>query len=957
MQPARQLQSPLLVGRDELLQLADRRIQEAAAGRGQALLLAGEAGIGKTRLLYAVIRKAEQAGFRWSKGDLCPADRHVPLASVRDVARSMGGGFDPDRAQAIMAFQGAGGGDSLGSRRVLVRDLTELILDTIDRPTLLAFEDLQWADELSIEVIGELARLGKHRPLLILAAYRLDELPMDTSHREWRSRLLTQRVAEEARLGSLTYDETALVTSLILGTGLPAPREVVAAVYERTDGIPLHIEELLGALGDDPALVDGLAIRNAEVPDTIEDAILARAGRLSDEARTVARAGAVMGRCFAPDVLAGVMDWPLGELDKPLEELVAASFLYPFQWFDHGYYDFRHQLLRDAVYGTVPQAERRRLHARAGEFGSQLVASNEIHASAHFERAGLKAQAYRAALSGARAAAAVTSRHESFELYRRAVANIPDELSAAERAAVYDEYLDAAFAIDNVQVGIDTAREARRWHLEAGEPIDAAAALVALAGMARRDVWALAERKALIDQAAEELEGLPPSIERDEILSDVHEFRAIFELDRHDLEAAARELAEARRLDPGLESQEWEDFLAAEIDILEGRTDLGLETMLRVARDARAGERESTGVTAFRWAAAMAVRVMDYPTAAEGAAEGLRYSDEVEQSYCRHVLAATTAHLAWTDGRWDDAIPRAEIELVEKGSRRGTLGSRDALAYVAFGRGDVERARLLLGDSLAIGRASGEVDLVLPPLWGLAETALVAGDPMAAAAHCEDALRTAIETGERPLLVPFVVTGVRAYQALRRPDEAEAWLERVSGHLAAWDRARPALDHGDGLVRLAAGSTVSARASLEAAVEGWDAIGRIWEGMSARLDLAACLIRGNRHLDALPILATVRETAERLRSAPLLERVDELAGTARRRGTTDEPWWPLTAREFEIARHIADGMTNAAIADELGLSPRTVGAHVEHILAKLGVARRAEIATWVATVRAVPAGR
>ena len=156
--------------------------------------------------------------------------------------------------------------------------------------------------------------------------------------------------------------------------------------------------------------------------------------------------------------------------------------------------------------------------------------------------------------------------------------------------------------------------------------------------------------------------------------------------------------------------------------------------MLEVARSARAARQESTGVTAFRWTAAAAVRVMDYPVAEVGLREGLRYADEIEQSYCRHVMAATTAHLAWAAGRWDEAVAIAAIELVEQGSRRGTLGSRDVLGFVAFGRGDVGRARTLLDESLAIGRPASEVDLVLPAMWGLAETALVAGEPEVALA-------------------------------------------------------------------------------------------------------------------------------------------------------------------------------------------------------------------------------
>ncbi len=390
--------------------------------------------------------------------------------------------------------------DSLGSRRMLVHEIADRVIGAIDRPTLLVFEDLQWADELSLEVIGELARLGRERPLLLLGAYRLDELPVGSVHREWRARLISQRLAEEARLKPLTKDETALVVTLILGTGLPAPREVSSAVYERTDGIPLHIEELLAAL-DGEARTNGRAIRSAQVPDTIEDAVLARVGRLSDDARAVARAGAVIGRCFVPEVLAGCMDRPVADLEAPLAELVEQSFLFPFDFLDRGFYDFRHQLLRDALYGTVGPSELRHLHARAAEFGSLLVGSSEIHASVHFERAGLRAQAYRTALAGARAASAVSSRREAFELYRRASANAPGGPGAEELAALYEGYCEAALAIDNVAGDRGDGDVARQHYLDAGRPLDAANMLLLLAANARRDVRPAAERRRLLARA------------------------------------------------------------------------------------------------------------------------------------------------------------------------------------------------------------------------------------------------------------------------------------------------------------------------------------------------------------------------------------------------------------------------------------------------------------------------
>jgi DNA-binding CsgD family transcriptional regulator len=456
-----------------------------------------------------------------------------------------------------------------------------------------------------------------------------------------------------------------------------------------------------------------------------------------------------------------------------------------------------------------------------------------------------------------------------------------------------------------------------------------------------------------LDQADAELQGLPVTRERSSVLSQVRLMQAVHMLDQGKLDDAALLLAEAREEclasdDPDTGGIE---FTAASVDVLAGNVGSGLAAMLRVAREARDSKLESTGVTAYRWAAAMAVRVMDYATAEIGLREGLRYADEIEQSYCRHVLAATSAHVAWAQGRWDDTIPMAEIEIVERGSRRGTLGSRDALGFVAFGRGQVDRARNLLGASLDIGRASEEVELVMPALWGLAETALIAGEPGVAIEHCEEGLRLADRTGERALLVPFVVSGVRANLALRRPDAAERWFAETRSMLSAWEAvARPAVEHADGLIRLAAGSTVAARTALESAIEGWDARPRTWEATWARLDLAACLLRANRPAEALPVLRAVRALAERLDSPPLIARAQELESLARSRGAGEEPWRPLSAREYEIARLVAEGMTNGEIASRLGLSPKTVGAHVEHILAKLGAGRRAEIAAWTMAV-------
>src|SRR5574338_456179 len=268
MSSAGHVQCPILVGRDDLLELCDGLISEAVAGRGNAVFLSGRAGLGKTRLIRAAARKAEAAGLRVDGGAVAPQDHQVPLASIRELAVSVRGDEAWGSLSAdLLAIDGRDDGDALGARRLIVRAAADRILEAMDRPTMLVFSDLHWADEMSLEVIGELARHVADRPLLLLADYRADEFPADGIHREWRSRILSQRHADEVKLRPLTLEETGMATTLILG------------------------EELLAPLDEDDR-ADGRRIREAHVPDTIGDAVLVRLERLSLEAREVARAGA-----------------------------------------------------------------------------------------------------------------------------------------------------------------------------------------------------------------------------------------------------------------------------------------------------------------------------------------------------------------------------------------------------------------------------------------------------------------------------------------------------------------------------------------------------------------------------------------------------------------------------------------------------------------------------------------
>jgi DNA-binding NarL/FixJ family response regulator len=245
----------------------------------------------------------------------------------------------------------------------------------------------------------------------------------------------------------------------------------------------------------------------------------------------------------------------------------------------------------------------------------------------------------------------------------------------------------------------------------------------------------------------------------------------------------------------------------------------------------------------------------------------------------------------------------------------------------------------------------GELQRLSPPLWGLAEVALLAGDPRRAVDLAEEAVAASEAVRDAAYLFPFVVTGVRAALASGDPAAARRWLDRLAPIVT--ERAIPgtaaAIEHAAGLVALADGRTGQARTALTAVIDAWAARARVWEATWARIDLARAHQRANQATDAARVASAAAAAARELGSPPLEAAANEILGAVRR-GRPDDPWAPLTAREYEVARLIAEGRTNGEVATELSLSPKTISAHVEHILAKLGMSRRTEIGGWIATI-------
>src|SRR5262249_1442760 len=296
-------------------------------------------------------------------------------------------------------------GDAHHRRRVLVQDLADLLV-TADpgTPVLIIFEDLHWADELSLDVLGHLAGRLASRPVLVAGAYPSDELYPRLPMRDLRSRLLGQRRCEEIRLPRLGLAQTAAMTSALLGR--PAPSQMVQAIHERSDGIPLHVEELLAAI-DEATLSPqaGAAIQAATVPDTLGDAVLSRVRHLAALTRDVASAAPVIRRSSGsgPDDVAGA-----------LRELQDAYLVLPGA--DEVTFDFRHALIRDTLYTDTDLPTRRRLHERVARAAVDRGYRGAF-ISAHFEQAQCPGLAYGYAVAAAGEAASVPAHGQALGLY------------------------------------------------------------------------------------------------------------------------------------------------------------------------------------------------------------------------------------------------------------------------------------------------------------------------------------------------------------------------------------------------------------------------------------------------------------------------------------------------------------------------------------------------------------
>ena len=948
--------SPVLVGRDELLALADRRLEETAAGRGGLLFVAGEAGIGKTRLLASVGRRAHRSGFTVLRAAAFPGDAVASGGVLLDLASDLRRAADPSLREVGTAISRrlrepmSEDEDRHRRRRLLVQDLADALAD-LDSGQRLAvvLEDLHWADQLSLEVIGHLASRLETRATLVLGAYRTDELFERTPMRQWRGRLLGQRLAEEVRLPRLTLAETAVLASTVVGGAVGS--RVVAAIHDRSDGIPLHVEELLAATEDVAAVADVDGVLDLRVPDTLADAVLARAEALDEVAKDLASAAAVIGRSFDFDLLTLVTEQEPETVDRCLRLLQHLHLVHagagPVT------FDFRHALIRDAMYADVPLPLRRRLHERVA-----VVAADrgypDAFVSAHFDRAGLAAPAYRHALAAAREAAALSAHREAIQLYRRAQRNLPSTIAAHDHAVLLAAVGDEATAVDENGEALDAYTAAHGLWTEAGDRLAAAAVVPRLVAVAHLLGEDLDRRVGRLQDALATVDGTVGADRvRAQLLSGL---AAAYMLDRR-LDEGITFGEQSRALSRAVGDLQAELDTAATLGsvlVFAGRMDDGWALLEDAVTRAVRGQREAAAARAYRMIGTSASVLVEYDRADAWLVPGLAYAEAVELWNHRSYLAGHLAHVQWATGRWAEAEQTARRALADgRGGITTRITAHYVLGYLALGRGDWNTAQAMLAEALREGESMRELQRISPPLWGLAEAALLRGDHDTAVALCDRGYALSAEVADAAYLFPFLLTGVRARLARQEQDAAERWLATVEAALAhrSIPGTLPAVEHARGLLQLAGGEHDAARASLQAAREAWGRRRRFWEGSWATLDAARAAFAARRLAEAAALANEARELGREAGATPMVEAADELL-LRNRRGRPAQPWHPLTEREFGVAALVADGLTNRQIAERLFLSPKTVSAHVEHILTKLGAGRRTEIAAWVARIDA-----
>ncbi|HEX3199016.1 MAG TPA: AAA family ATPase [Propionibacteriaceae bacterium] len=940
-----------LVGRERECALLAPPIAEALAGHGSLILLAGEAGVGKTTLARRVLTGSGLAvleGFATPGG----VSAFGPLVEVlRAYLRSTTGGQlieGPLAAHLALLLPELGPAAPEGDPATLFEAIRSALATIAGRqPTALFLDDLQWADEATLELLPALARTLAEQPLLMLAAYRSDELPRAHPIRRMRSELRRSGHLRQVLVEPLDAEATAALLNRTLGSATPTLRR---AVFDRTDGIPLYITELAAALAVSGLLQPGTSglelLDGADVPlpDSVRDAVLLRATGLSDDARAAAIAAAVAGQVFDPElvrVVAGLDAWP----DELLRQGIITEE-------PSGRMAFRHALVRDAFYSDIPWTTRIKLHSAVAQRLTNDHASPVVVAE-HWVLGRQPDRARGALLAAADEFCALHAYRDGARAFRRALELWPEGEDERARLDTLERLARCTELAGDLGDAATVWREVAGGRQRDGELLlqgDAQRRLAAVLELQGRWQEALASREraavaftaanALADAAAERLAAAAH-------LRSAGSFRAALSL----LEIAAQQARAAQRLD-----------LQARILGHEGNTRARMGEGHQGVQLVRAGLAMALEHGLAGPAAEIYQRLAD---ALEHAGDSAGASATYDEAYgfcsangleptAQLCLACLTAVLRQS-GDWDRAaklcrqvIASSDASAHARAVATGQLGSILGL------RGQTRQARPLLLESATIARRIELAAVELLSGWGLAIVDSVEGDTRSAAGHCWALLERWKQTEDRHYVISplrWATTFFATSGDARGTRACAAALAQIAADVGQ-DEAMSALSHALGETALIDGSAEQAGGQFAQALVLLQAYDAPFERAESQRRAAAVLAAAGRREEAVEHLVAAYRTARRLGAKPLAsqlagalsalgERPDRRLG---KRTAAQLENGGLTRREVEIVRMVATGRTNREIARELFLSPRTVEMHVSSILMKLNGRSRADAA-------------
>jgi len=784
-----------LLERDVHLDALRAGLSVAAGGSGCVVLVSGEAGIGKTALIRQFVDETgDAARALWSGCESLFTPQ--PLAPLYDIARQAGGTL----AEAL---------DSASRREAVFQACLECLAG--DRsPTIVVIEDLQWADDATLDLIKFLGRRMQRLPVMLVLSYRDDEV----GARHPLHRVLGELPATLLRRIVLPLLTVSAVESLARAAGRDP-----AGLHEATTGNPLFVTE-------------ALAVPDGTIPPTVRDAVRARMARLSEGARAVADLVALLPGRAELSLLRQVLDDDVAAVDECLGAGLVAG---------DGRIGFRHEVVRRAVEDDVPLALRHELHARVfkalqGVYGT--CAARLLH---HADGAGDGAAVLGLASEAATKAAALGS-HREAAAYLALALKYSETLPVDERAALLDRLSYEYYLTDRVASAFQARQEAVALWKTAGRQLQVGDGLRFLSRLAWFDAdRASAERYA--DEAVATLEPLGAGRELAMAYSNLAQLHML----ARDVEGALlwgrKAISLARTIgDSVVESHALNNVGTAKLvqGDESGRADLVRSLELAVSQ-----ELHEEAARAYANLSSTAIRQHDFPRAAQYLTQGLDYCEARDlDSWTRYLIAFRAEHFLAT-GDWQRAADDAESIVGHAETAAVTrIAALGVLARVRARRGD-PGARPALDEAYELALATDEPQRVGPVLAARAEVAWLAGE-----SYLEvEELRLAYERARMqpdPWLKGALAFWLWRFGHLDQPPEAAArpFALHMGGDTAAAARAWDALGCPyEQAIALTDSGHVS---SLRSALEVFERLGATPMAAITRRQLRALGVRGLR---------------------------------------------------------------------------------------------------------------